>query len=171
MAISIIIEDGSVVQSANSFVSIAGARAYASNRGVSLPTVDDDVAALLIRAVDYIMSQESKFSGVRTSVDQELAFPRTGAFQLGFEIGAHQIPKALINAQCQLAMDAHAGIELLPNLNKSGLVKREKIGPLETEYADPTTVGTNPILTAATSLLEQFYSGGNIGFGFKTVRC
>lgn len=171
MAISIIVEDGSVVSGANSFVSVADARVYASNRGVSLPTVDDEVASLLIRACDYIMAQEPKFSGSRTSTEQELAFPRDGAYQLGVELGSNQIPKVLVSAQCQLAMDAHAGIELLPNLNKSGLVKREKIGPIETEYADPITVGTNPVLTAATSLLEQLYRGGNIGFGFHTVRC
>jgi hypothetical protein len=170
MAISIIVETGAVVAGANSFASVATAREYALNRGVVLPVSDDEVAAMLIKACDYIQAQESKFSGQRTSVDQELAFPRTGAYLLCVELPVNFIPKVLINAQCQLVIDLQNGIDLLPNLEKSSLVVREKIGPIETEYADPISVGTAPILTASSSLLEQLYRGGSKGFGLVTVR-
>ncbi|WBF76993.1 hypothetical protein PSV3_00292 [Septimatrevirus PSV34] len=52
MAITIVVEDGSGVTNANSYVSVADARIYASNRGVELPLDDDELAAMLIRSTD-----------------------------------------------------------------------------------------------------------------------
>ncbi|WEM33665.1 head-tail adaptor [Pseudomonas phage PSA-KC1] len=54
MAITIVVEDGSGVTNANSYVSVADARIYASNRGVELPLDDDELAAMLIRSTDYL---------------------------------------------------------------------------------------------------------------------
>ena len=50
MAITITVEDGSNVANANSFVTIAEARSYAVERGVTLSATDDDVAVQIIKA-------------------------------------------------------------------------------------------------------------------------
>lgn len=72
MAITIVVEDGSGVTNANSYVSVADARIYASNRGVELPLDDDELAAMLIRSTDYLEAQACRFQGKPTSTTQAL---------------------------------------------------------------------------------------------------
>ena len=73
----IIIEDGTNVEGANSFVTVEECRAFAEARGLTLPVDDSDVEILLIKAVDYLNSIENRFQGHRYfySDGQNLCFP------------------------------------------------------------------------------------------------
>ena len=57
---ALIIEDGTVVAGANSFATDAELQAYAAVRQVSLPAAQAEREALLITAIDYIVSKEPK---------------------------------------------------------------------------------------------------------------
>ncbi len=66
---SLIIEDGSIVEGANSYVTLEEARAYALQRGVVLPTVSPD----LFKAVeDAITSVENATEDVENAEPEEL---------------------------------------------------------------------------------------------------
>lgn len=171
MAITIVVEDGSGVANANSYVSVADARVYAANRGTELPLDDNEVAAMLIRATDYLEAQECRYQGKRTSPTQALAWPRTGVFLNCDEVPSNVIPKSLIAAQTQLAMAINAGFDLQPNISPQDYVTREKVGPIETEYADPVAVGIMPTFTAANALLAPLFGEcASNKFALRTIR-
>lgn len=171
MAIVITVEDGTGVALANSFVSVADARAYATNRGVVFIGDDDAIAAMLIRASDYIEAQECLFQGDRTAPDQSLTWPRTEVVLNGDDFPSNAVPKSLISAQIQLAMAINAGFDLQPNISPQDYVKREKVGPIETEYADPLAVGIMPTFTAVNALLAPLFGQcATSKFALRTLR-
>lgn len=158
---ALIVETGAIVANANSFNDLAALRAYALARGVALSATDSVVEALSFKAMDYIAAQEPRMEGSRVSADQELCYPRECVTINGFDVAIDAIPKALKSAQCQLVIDAHNGIDLMPSA-QGAAVKREKVGPLETEYAVGGADGTGrvPDLAAAEALLAPLYGSG-----------
>jgi len=171
MAITITVEDGSGVAGANSYVSVADARTYAANRGIALPADDDELAAMLIQASDYLEAQECRYQGDRTSSTQALAWPRTGVELNGDVFPTNVIPQSLIGAQVQLAIAINAGFDLQPNISPQDYITREKVGPIETEYADPVAVGIMPTFTAVNALLAPLFGECAANkFALRTLR-
>lgn len=169
MPIAIIVENGTGVDGANSYVAIDTAREFAANRGVVLSTDDDVVAAQLIRAFDYIETQECEFQGVRVYI--ESAFPREGVVINGVEIADNAIPNLLVAAQIQLVIAQANGIDIMPNFVAADYVIEEKTGPLTTKYADPLLVGVAPKLGAVDAMLAPLFGRcATAGLGLKTVR-
>lgn len=157
---ALIIEDGTNVAGANSYVALDDARVYAEMRGMSLP--DDDALAetYLVRAFDAIESYEKSYSGVRKY--QETAFPRSGMSINGFSVSDTTIPFQVIYAQVHFASAIADGYDISPVLTNSSMVIREKVGQLETEYADPSSFGYDvPRITSAMSLLSALFGSGN----------
>jgi len=170
MPITITVETGAIVDNANSYVSVANARAYAVNRGVTLSATDDVVAAQLIKATDYLEQFACRYQGTRVSSEQELEWPRIDAYLGEDLIPSNTIPKSLISAQCQLVMAQVAGFTLQPNVSATDYVVREKTGPLETEYADPFKVGIMPQLSAVDALLAPLFGECAASSGLRAVR-
>lgn len=172
MAIAIIVEDGSNIANANSFVTIAQARAYAAERGVTLAVADDDVAVQLIKAKDYLESFAMRYQGEMTNEDQSLQWPRIDVYLYGSEIAfpSNAIPKELKAAQNATVVALAQGVDIMPNYSASDFVTREKVGPIETEYADPTKVGIVPTLTGVDSLLAPLFGSTATGFALRTLR-
>lgn len=171
MAISIVVEDGSKVPGANSYVSVADARTYAANRGIELPSEDDELAAMLIRSTDYLEAQACRFQGRRASSSQSLEWPRVGVVLGCDEVPSNVIPKSLVGAQVQLAIAINDGFDLQPNISPQDYVTREKVGPIETEYADPTKVGIMPTFTAVNALLAPLFGECAANkFALRTIR-
>lgn len=154
---ALIIEGGTNVPGANSFATVAECRAYADARGLTLPTEDTEVEALLIKAGDYLNSLENKFQGYRYFYDvgQPLCFPREDIYLYKRYIGG-EIPDELKNAQCQLAFDSDGNDLLAPGDGREVIEK--KTGPLTTKWA--TTGNTSPQYypTAALAILEPLFN-------------
>ncbi len=167
---ALIIEDGTVVANANSFVSVAEIRAFATARGVTLPADDTAVEPFAIKAMDYIVLQEPRMQGYRTSPDtQELPYPRKCVRVFNAEVLSNAIPSTLKKAQMQLATDASQGIPILGTDVDGQPIKRDKTGPLETEWFGPGDgVSLAPDLAAATGYLNPLLVGN--GFGLTTLR-
>jgi hypothetical protein len=162
MPITIIVEDGSNVPDANSYVDVADAIAYAANRGITLPP-GDETAAMLMQAMDYIETKACDFQGKPTYTDpaQSLAWPRTGVILNCVAFPPDKIPKNLIAAQVQLAIAVNAGIPIMPNATPQDYVVEETVGPITTKYADPSKIGIgmlSPILTAVDALLSNLFA-------------
>lgn len=64
---TLVIEDGSIVTGANSYISVEEARTYASCRGVSLSEDDSVVEVQLIKANDYLQSLRCSYKGCKTN--------------------------------------------------------------------------------------------------------
>ena len=83
---TIIVEDGSVVAGANSYVTEAELTTYAADRGITLTAATD---VLLIKAMDYIESLS--FIGTKFSEGQSLQWPRSNVYIDGFWFCVHLI--------------------------------------------------------------------------------
>ena len=71
---AIVVENGSVVSGANSYISLADFKLYAAARGITLPA-DATVEAYLVKSTDYLESNRNRFVGTLTDRDQALSWP------------------------------------------------------------------------------------------------
>lgn len=159
--VSLIIEDGSIVPNANSYVTVDEIIDYAEARGVTLdgssPLVEDKITIMAINAMDYLESLSLKYKGEQVFPDtQSLAFPRKHVFIGNRVLPMDSIPREMKRAQCQLCIYISSGITLLPVNNSEAFVTREKIGPIETEYSEAVklALGSQPNMPLVDSILE-----------------
>jgi hypothetical protein len=129
---ALIVEDGSIVANANSYVSDADYTAYAAARGKTIGASAAIRDQELILAMDYIESHRAQFQGSKVSSAQALQWPRTGAYIDGFAIGSDEIPQELKSAQIEAAILANS-TALLPSGNTQN-VQSEKLGELQISY-------------------------------------
>ena len=156
----LVVEDGTVVAGANSFVDEAKVVSYAAQRGITLPFATDPeqdaVAVLAIKAMDYLMIMPWK--GEPVDPDQTTPFPRKN---MGNNFPDNRVPAAVIEAQLQLTLLSNAGTELIPVSLGTGLLIKEKIGPIENVYSEKAGVSVDglPILPGISALLEPWLLG------------
>lgn len=180
---TLVIEDGSGVTGANSYVSYDDAKAFCDLRGY---TIGPDQAAgeiALIKSCDYLEAQRNRYQGRKTNdpdvfvspEQQPLQWPRTGvyidakayiSFQVvnGFEnlslmgflnmpFPPDEIPAELINAQIMLAVNVQAGIILQPT--QSGpFVTFKKVGTLEKHFSEILNTSVEPDMLAVNDWLQ-----------------
>lgn len=146
---AIIVEDGTNVTGANSYVSVADCKTYLDLRGYIDWGLEPFTEQSLFRAADYIERKYKLFwKGKATNTDQSLAFPRAGIIdENGRTLPSDEIPQELIDAQCILAnltIDADGELVQLTTITtQDNLIKRkkEKVDVLEeeTEYFEALT--------------------------------
>lgn len=162
---TIIVEDGSIVPNANSYVDLAGLRAFATQRGLVVPADDTAAEALLITAMDYL--EGLSYVGRRVSFDQALQWPREAAYtQDGYLIPNTKIPTQLINAQCQLAYTAQTVplFATLPAGGKGPIMSESVYGAVSRTYGQPTSATTlAPYMGAVNNFLKGLLRG-NFGY-------
>ncbi|CAL8972850.1 hypothetical protein RHODGE_RHODGE_01022 [Rhodoplanes serenus] len=135
----------------------AGLAAYAALVGASVPA--GAVLPALVRASAYIDGRYGRrFVGIRAGgYAQALAWPRTGAVtREGFAVPDGAVPPAVENAAYEAALrELAAPGSLSPDHVAAEQVKREKVGPLETEYRDVTALGADAIRPVVTIIDEM----------------
>jgi hypothetical protein len=154
---AIVVEDGTIVSGANSYVSEADLEAFATARGITLTA---DPAILLIKAMDYIESLGYK--GYKSSSTQELQWPRYGVYVDGYCIDSDVIPTALKNGLMQTAISIDEGYD--PTATLTQAVKRERVDVIEVEYMDGSSA--SPIIKKINLSLSKLLSG----YGGSVVR-
>lgn len=156
---AIVVETGAIVANANSYVSLADARAYALARGVTLSAVDATLEPILIKAMDYLESFDARFKGDRVERDQPLSWPRTDVVIEDWSWSYDEIPRQVINAQLALIIEVNAGADPFNPIPATTATTRKKVGPIEVEYANPGASSkvskTSPSTTLVNLLLAQ----------------
>ena len=143
---TIIVEDGTVVAGAESYATVAYADTYHSNFGnsawASLITATKE--QYLRRATQYMLQRYRKqWNGYRKDAVQVLDWPRSFVYTQPFvhgAVGAYPflvsdiiVPEEVKVACVELALKASTAT-LMPDTTQQ--IKREKIGPIETEYSE-----------------------------------
>lgn len=157
-----------LVVGTNTYASEAELSAYAYAREIDIAGTP---STLLIKAMDYLATLEDRWQGERTSAIQPLAWPRTGVYVYGTALADDAIPQSLKDAQCRLALDADAGIALLPTVSagSKGSVIEETVDVVTVKYAEGAN-NTQPVFTAANGLLKPLMkAGGGINFEVRRV--
>lgn len=163
---TIIVEDGSIVAGANSFVTIAFVRAYAAERGVDLPVSDSDLAPMMVKAFDCCNAKEDELSGSRVSRTQTGCYPRTDVTIYGFDVAEDEIPIELQNASAQLVCEQGEGVDIMPTTNEPPKTL-EKIGQLTTQW-DVNGWAPGPSLPKVDAALRPLLKRS--GVGLRTYR-
>lgn len=132
-----IVEDGTGVPGADSYVTLEFADGYFSSRGLSAwDGLDAEVKEQsLVRATDFI-DNVFQWLGKRRSESQPLRFPRSGLRDYeGAEVTG--IPVGLMQAVCDAALIVSGGAELFHTGDANGDIVSEKIGELAFTYSKP----------------------------------
>lgn len=137
---ALIVEDGSVVSGAESYVSVADADTYHSNLGNStwtaLSTAEKEQA--LRKATNYMLGRYGQdWLGYRESSSQVLDWPRkfvpiSDLLYVEY-VSNTTVPNEVKNACASLALRANSEA-LLPDEEQQ--VVREKVDVIETEYSE-----------------------------------
>jgi len=165
--VELIVEDGTIVPDANSYVSVDDIIKYAEARGVVLipgsPIDPVKVAIMAINAMDYIEMFKYRWKGKRVNPSlQRLSWPREGVVIDGERWPSDKIPDELIAAQCQLCIQISRGVNLLPTVSADeAFITKEKVGPIETEYSEAVRLAASnlPVMPAVDALLAVLLDG------------
>lgn len=138
---AVIVEDGTLITNADSWVTRADYIAYALTLGLTI-TDDSTADVQLVKAGEYINHHEANLKGRLVDRDQSMSFPRYDLYIDGWSWLSTEIPRQVILAQMAFALDLNAGIDLYNRpVNPNLATKRERVeGAIDTEYA----VGDKP---------------------------
>lgn len=153
----LIVEDGSGVVGAESYISVADADDYHAKRNnLRWTGTEPEKEGALRKATDYIRQYyRTRWKGAQVYVDQGLDWPRSDVYidprNLETLVGDDVVPVEVVNATAELALIALRS-DLAPSITK-GQKKRVKIGPIETEYENNPVV---PIYRSVAMLLNPY---------------
>lgn len=156
---AIIIEDGTGVENANSYVTVAEFQSWLVERGY---TITGDPEQLLIRAMDYIESLSFIGESVHCGY---LQWPRYCVHIDGCYFPSNEIPKGLKLAQMQTALSIDAGVDPLSTLPRT--ISSVTVGPISVSYESGSNAPTIRSVAAYLSKLTiprlqsfRVYRGG-----------
>lgn len=164
-----IVEDGTIVANANSYMTVAEYKTYWLNRNETICDNDPDIEGALVVSTQYL--DDNCFKGSIVSDSQSLSWPRSNAYDKeGRLIANTVIPQALKNALAEYAKRQLVE-SIAPDPSNSGDVtyQRDKLGSMETE----THYQENSATTAKSFPLADNWLKGltcNGGFG-QVSRC
>lgn len=156
---ALIVEDGSIVPGANTYITDQELTDYADARGLTYPATAPDREQLLIKAMDYLHDQ--KYKGNRTNPEKQiLDWPRSNVFSNERYIDHDEIPYELKNAQAEAALAEQTQSLLVNNTEQN--VTKEKLDTLEVEYANGGSWETQR-LERVDAYLKDLVRRGNNG--------
>lgn len=131
---TLIVEDGTGLSTAESYISVADAGTRHTNLGNTAWTGTDAVKeSALRRATQYMLqAYRGNWQGTRMNSTQALDWPRAWVSVDGYAVATNIVPTEVANACADLALRA---LSADLNADLSPPVIREKVGPIETEYA------------------------------------
>lgn len=157
----LIVETGTEVLNANSYVTLEEVRAFALARGFALSATDSIVEIACIKAMDFLESFSNRFKGHKLTGTQGLQFPRGGVSIDGFLLDENVIPLQLKRAQSQLVIEIHSGVDLTPTSDGKFLV-RQKVDVIENEWS-PASGPVQPNLTKFDMLIAPLLENSTGG--------
>lgn len=139
----LIVEDGTGVSGANTYVSVAVCKNYLSMIGATIPS-DQEITAMLLNSCSYIDSFSPKYTGEKQHDVNMLSFPRIGCLLDGaMPIPESIIPSILVDCQLNLVEHVISGGSLTTSANEVKFVTGERVeGAIDIKYAEPSSMIT-----------------------------
>lgn len=163
------VETGAVVAGAESYISVADASTYHTNRGnaawaaLSTDTVREQC---LRKATDYMtQAYRDRWQGARYDEDQVLDWPREGVVRDSWEVGHDEVPTEVKNACAELALKA-ATASLSPDLTQG--VVSEQVGSIAVTYDKNSPQRTR--YAAIDNMLAPYLKAGGSGMMMGLIR-
>jgi hypothetical protein len=164
----LIIEDGSIVANANSWVTDAEYKAYAKLKGYSIPATQPDREANLANAYDFInFTYEDRLQGWRvTPQTQTGCMPRTNIFAYDILVASTLIPQDFKNAQMLASFSINDGVDtnaVKDTANLAGFSVGS--GAYSESYQSNSSTPTLAQMPAVTKVLKPYTKAGLLGGG------
>lgn len=176
---ALIIEDGTIVADANSFITVAEWETYLALYGKVATGAEADKEVALIKAQRAI-STRYNFDGALVEQAQPTCLPRNWSKPIkGFTIANNVVPQDFKDAQAELAFDIQEGADPFANATAGakGPVtgERSKAGPVETETqygsgGTPFNPRSMSNYTAVNDLLRPYLAAGANGLQVRAGR-
>ena len=156
---TIIVEDGTGVSDANSYLTLAEAVTLAENMGI--PTADmteDDV----IKGMGEVHKYGNRFKGSRTNSTQSVLadFPRTNCSRYGTTLDNDAIPSECKQAQVAAAVSIHNGTTSFGVNAGKVTTGEEVVGAVKVSYADSSSKSNSQTIEQTYSLLRPLMTSG-----------
>lgn len=142
------------VGDANSYQSLADARALAVTYAVTLPVDDAECETALINGLLYIGQRENELCGTRTTEAQNTAYPRTGVVIRGNDLPADEFPLDLLVSQIIAAEAFGQGVDLYGGIDDGKNIASEQAGKVSVSYFDNGKTGSGVSYHRFDSALE-----------------
>lgn len=127
---ALIVEDGSVVDGANTYISLVDAQTYLNDRGYDITLTE----GLLLRGCDYVNSFRTRFKGYKqTNVLSNMQWPRAFAVIDNYLINSNVIPAVIPDAQVETALEMAMNRDP-HDTTSTQVVKKIKADAIEKEY-------------------------------------
>lgn len=140
---TLIVEDGTGVDNANGYITVAFADSYFAARGVTAWAGDDTAKGIaIIKATDYMEGRyRTRYVGTLAAAATTLSFPRDNVYNERRELvdfATDGIPLDLQKACAEYALRAIVNTDLMPDpeVDASGKeikYQKSKVGPIEDE--------------------------------------
>lgn len=156
----LIIENGTRVSGANSYVTVNEFITYALERDI---VYTGDEERFLILAMDYIESLS--FVGIKNIYNQKLQWPRSNVVIDSYLQDSNVIPEELKKGQIEVALAIASNNSPLSNLSR--VQKRVKVGEIEVEYGDGQDI---VIVRKISASLYKLLNSGLGGTSFVVYR-
>ena len=170
---ALIIEDGSIVAGANSFVSDSQFSAWALLAGYVLPHTESERESALYKAFLFInQTYDNRLAGYRIDPVQTGIFPRSSVYAYGFLVPSNSIPEDIKLAQMSAAVSIGLGADTNSIKDSGDLSSFTVVGVYSETYSESGGTPTIPEMPAVTRYLSAYMksSGGislskdNMGF-------
>jgi hypothetical protein len=143
---ALVVENGSVVSGANSYITASEFRDWAFDRGITIAESDQAIERYILRAMDYF--ETLNFIGNKANENQPLQWPRTEALIDGYYADATEIPVQVQRALYETTKVEIDGYSQYNTIDRRTI--REKVGDIEVEYASNSESRImTPALTAS----------------------
>lgn len=173
---SLVVEDGSIVQGAESYVTVAEFKDYCDLRGLSYSTLSTDtkIEQAARKAYDYLLQvYQDTWRGYRKSPEQTGDWPRVFVYLNSFTVDGNPvivddttIPVAIKHAQFELMLRSQT-TDLLPDTS-SRLESSITVGPIKVDYAD-SSANSKPKYNAIDALVNAYLVSSTINVGITST--
>jgi len=162
---TLVVEDGTIVENADSYNTEAEVVAHAAIYGVTMTT--GEAETYVKRGRSYLDTQIYQGEQVDFGV-QSLPFPRRYVVIEGNLLDEEVIPTMLKKAECELAVMLFNGKDPQVIVTKEDSVKTKKFDVFEKTYMD--NANTTPVYPRLSAYLDPLLESGGGGLNFRLGR-
>jgi hypothetical protein len=154
---ALIVEDGTIVAGANSFISLADARVMATDLGLVLDA-DNTIAETQLRQGYYqlIRSYQKRLQGSIVSQEQTGIFPRFNVYANGFLVPSSSIPVDVQRAQVTYSDAINKGADMNATKDSQELASFNVDGVYSETYKDGSNKRATPSVPGVDQWLQPY---------------
>ena len=160
---TLIIETGQGVESADSYISEADAQTLATTYGITLPTAIADAEIALRQGYLNLNTHETLLQGIRVYAVQTGIFPRAYVYANGFLVASDTIPQDIRIAQLYAASAISSGVDVNAVDNGQNLKSFDVKDVYSETYQDGARVKVNSRIQGVYNSLYPYYKSAVAG--------